>query len=203
MLYSSKFNLLFVHIPKTAGLSVRKRYEINPGPKLSTYKGYNYLVNSHHSRPEEIRRFHTDTWNKSRKFTVVRNPWDRFVSFFFHARKHGALRDPNVDFNFFVYHFFTDPAKVIGRKSVEGPIRFIEPCSYWLDSDIDYIVEFENIHTDLSRMDKELSIATKKLPHENRNKHRKYSSYYNASSVEIIREEYKEDISRFGYTFNE
>ena len=63
-------NALFIHIPKTAGLSIEENL-------LSRYYGRN--IKSHHLRlidtPSSIIQ---DNFT----FSFVRNPWDRLVSFY-------------------------------------------------------------------------------------------------------------------------
>ena len=65
---SSKYPLIFLHIPKCAGTSLCNMLQI---PKDSR---------GHGSYEELKRRINPEIWNNHKKFTVVRNPFDRIVS---------------------------------------------------------------------------------------------------------------------------
>ena len=65
-------NFVFIHINKTAGMSV--------GKALGLKK--QHLTAGEYKNSLGIRR-----WNKSFKFIIVRNPWDKVVSHYFHRVK--------------------------------------------------------------------------------------------------------------------
>jgi hypothetical protein len=72
--HKTKGRVLFIHIPKAAGSSIEKwlkdaGYELD---KINHWSGHN-----HQHAPREV----YETWgNFDYKFTIVRNPMDRFIS---------------------------------------------------------------------------------------------------------------------------
>lgn len=76
--------IMFCHIPKTAGFSLRTTLGQKLGaisPKVGLDSG-RFLISSHHlmsSRREDLGEW----FNKAFKFTIVRNPYERFISTFF------------------------------------------------------------------------------------------------------------------------
>lgn len=98
--------LIFFWIPKTAGSSIYKVLEKSGCQKLLFYKNYskfnnkgmvtfshvgvNYLLKKNILTPEY--------YNQSRKFCVVRNPWDRMVSLYFYTKM-----DQRMTFEEFVH----------------------------------------------------------------------------------------------------
>ena len=68
-----KPKILFVHIPRTGGSSIEKFFDFTP--KLDHYK-----KQTQHSTLQEYSE-HCDV-KKYFKFTVVRNPWDRLLSWY-------------------------------------------------------------------------------------------------------------------------
>ena len=65
-------NLIFVHIPKNAGTSIC-RY-------------FNYLA-TYHETIYDFKETFPDKYNSYKKFAIVRNPYDRMVSWYFHLKK--------------------------------------------------------------------------------------------------------------------
>lgn len=73
---SNKHKFIFVHIPKTAGVTISSI--LDDYCTLDEKKKHN--MNPHGQRNQISRYF---------KFCFVRNPWDRFLSCYFYFRKYG------------------------------------------------------------------------------------------------------------------
>ena len=98
MVYCEERKLLFVHIPKTGGTTIEREMDC-----VCSSKGYgvkagkamqHYTCNEYHKNVP----FTDDYW----KFSIVRNPYSRFISDFFYNKE-------RLRVNFFdVIIFFKD-----------------------------------------------------------------------------------------------
>lgn len=198
-LIDGKNNLIFIHVPKCAGTSVRKVFDFEPNKKINE----GFAVNSHHARPVEIKNIHINEWNKCKKFITVRHPLDRFVSAFFHFKRFQVLKENN--FSNFVKIFYTNPKEAFDMKVLEerrnfsNTLNFIDPISEWYDDEIDFVIRFETLDSDINKMCESLGIEKRKLPKTNSTKHAKYTEYYDKESEYLVRKNFKQDFERFGY----
>jgi len=78
--------ILFVHIPKTAGTSIRKTLADAGVPdrpmKRPQGKSHSPAQFSKHTSAEAYRRYYGDTYRKAHTFAVVRNPLEWLSSFY-------------------------------------------------------------------------------------------------------------------------
>ena len=201
--------VLFYRIPKNASTSIYNHLgkaniinqKINETEKLKI-KSNTYSF----SKPDECERLIIRTGLKNYfSFCVVRNPWDRAVSMFFHYKK---------DNSFFLKYFnislgldFCSFLKEI-KKNINNPLFETFKCQYlWTigKNPPKQILRFENLSKEFEKMIKDRGIicVNPNLPHENKTEHNHYSFYYNKTSKKIVSDLYKEDITRFGYSFEE
>jgi len=194
---------IFIHIPKCAGNSIdvfftgrHQRhccmldYEDQLGvAKLSTYF----------------------------KFTVVRNPWDRIVSYFSFVKKliqnenqpskEMLISEYGIDFTFddFVKNklnvLTVGGTKYVNKLKTANQIDWIKNSKNELD--IDYICKFENLQYDFNEVCDKIGIPQQQLPHKNKTHHKHYTEYYDDETREIVANRYAEDIEYFGYKFGE
>lgn len=186
---------IFIHVPKTAGTSIRR---------FLPFRGINY-----HSAPDgsndnktgaykmgaarRIKRGLEDVWDDYFKFAFVRNPWDRTVS----CWKKNALGHKSFS-SFLDAHPY--------RESNHNLIWHTLPqldhiCDAKGKLIVDYIGRFENLQEDLGVVCDKLGIARRKLPHLNKSKHKPYWEYYVDSQREFVYDLYKREIEYFGYEF--
>ena len=143
--------LIFIHIPKNAGTSVMKAMGVE-----------NILMDKF---IEEYKEHYSEYWNDYKKFTVVRDPIDRFISAYKFARmkesgwfsatgeegleKHTHYDLCNsTDINGYVDHLY---------KNQKDFNRWIMPQTFLLSDkedniEIDFFVRFENLYEDLSKI---------------------------------------------------
>ncbi|PYK86857.1 MAG: hypothetical protein DMF47_05045, partial [Verrucomicrobia bacterium] len=124
------------------------------------------------------------------KFTCVRNPWDRMVSYYF-RRTRDAKDWDRREFK-----------KMISKAlSVADYLRLDESKEDPFDN-VDYVMRFETLADDFRRVCAALNIPAKPLPKYNRSRREQYSRYYDDELRALIRERFALEIERFGYTFD-
>jgi hypothetical protein len=191
MLYDIENNkqLLFLHIPKTAGTSITAWLDLN-------FKRIHISSTADHPHLS-LSTLKEATTKSFISFTVIRNPWDRAVSAYFYFKS----RLGDVTFDEFVSNI-TDfsnriPDNMLLRNQTE-----------WIDSYIDHILKFENLENDFSVIQNYINNHDF-LPRENiRNQSNAlenlpYQKYYTNTTRKMIEDIYKRDILKFGYTFND
>lgn len=220
-----KYKAIFVHIPKTAGSSIKHYFRLSR-QHSQFFNGYNT-----HNSIHQIRKSHPDLYKSYKKFSIVRNPYDKMVSWFFYLKKRKAKKLKKVgselpkangsldfvEFNAWVKDFpsfqnaiarlFADTSLNISFSGYDfdgvGPKQytFKSTLSYMLKpqhtwlDDTVKIIKFENINKELSDF-----FETKiNLPISNKSIHNHYSTYYNRESLDIIYNKYEEDFKKFNY----
>jgi len=89
-------DFVFIHIPKTAGTSIRSGLEIGPSGNPVRI---NHCYGTGHAPA-----FHTKNslgkvlWDKCFTFTFVRNPWDRVLSWYYFSIKKDKVSRPALQF---------------------------------------------------------------------------------------------------------
>lgn len=164
--------MLFIHIPKTSGTSIRQGVPCN--------------FTKDHQRLRDLEKVDGPT------FSIIRNPYDRAVSMVSHCIKHKKI--DKQDFK----HWWTTTLPIKLHKDRE--VYFQEPMVNYLTIDgevkVDTLIEF----TEIEERIKELFGVT--LPHENAGKReRDYRWYYDDKMYEIITQLYQDDITTFNYKF--
>jgi len=178
---------IFIHINKTGGSSVEKALNI---------------PFEHKTALEKIGEIGRDSWDKKLTFTVVRNPWDKVVSHYYYRVKTNqtGLRDNPVEFKEWV-------KRTYGKKDsfyYDKPRMFMPQIEWITDENgkvlVDEIIHFENLGNEFNALLKKLGKNTT-LPHEKKSNRKNYHEYYDAETIEIVRDWFKKDIEIFGYQF--
>lgn len=190
--FNTRYQAIFIHIPKTAGSSVSKTLG-NDGSKhqmLKYYEAYD---------PKRFRSYY--------KFTFTRNPYDRLVSAY-----HYVLQIENdfdqvwattylngVDsFSDFV-HRLKNPVyrnQVFKHLVFKPQHQFVQDLNGQIA--IDFVGRFENLEEDFKIICERLKIANTLL-FSNRSKHDPYHNYYTPELAALVYSYYKEDFIKFGY----
>lgn len=204
-------NIHFMHINKTAGTSVTgwlsklgiKPAGLKPGNKSNSC---HEMVHEHKSN-----MFY---------FTIVRNPYDRLASHYFHWSQQGRQRKENwwtdnvTDLDKYI-SMLGEKRKssdmIIGDQMKRHQVEFIKPCHYWIRNshpdvkfkvfkteELSELVNFfefffkENYKLGHgTKLEVNKSTATKKL--------QSYKELYNKESIEIIQSLFKDDFKEFEY----
>jgi chondroitin 4-sulfotransferase 11 len=203
MVINDTYKFLFVHIQKTAGISIRESLKEIKDTKNFYYP--HYMINL---VEEDLSEYF--------KFCFVRNPWDRLVSWY------NMMQEKKIhnDFSEYIlknsntFSEFLDLTDIIMEKNDEGKLEGLDypksisfnQLDYITDSDgiinVDFIGRFENINEDFKKVMKILQIKDNVLPHLNKFEHKPYRDYYkNKKDVEKVALMYKKDIEYFNYEF--
>lgn len=192
--YADKFQCIFIHIPKTAGVSI----------SLSLFgKETNHVPYIEYEKANKAK------FNQYFKFSFVRNPWSRLISSYFFLKKGGlnALDSNWSNENLEKFNDFDSFVKAwITEENVNSWVHFKPQHTFICDTDfnnkMDFIGKMENIQSDYTYVAKKIGCSAT-LRSENRSKHNDYRSYYTPETQEIVAEVYKKDIELFDYSFEE
>jgi hypothetical protein len=193
---------LFVHIPKTAGNSVQSVLRNYSEDEIVALRGEQdgierfglrnptYKIRKHSTLAEYRAALGEQRFRGLYKFTCVRNPWDRMVSYYFTPTKRVEAWNRR------------EFKKVISKAlSVADYLRLDkgETDSF---GNVNHIMRFENLTDDFRIVCAALGIPPVALPQYNRSNREHYSKYYDDELRELVRERFAPEIERFGYTFD-
>jgi hypothetical protein len=218
LIHPKKF--IFVHVPRTGGetienyflaemgldqrmrpaLLVREKLEDEQGPPrlshltASQYTEYAYLSKS------EFKQYY--------KFSVVRNPWSRVVSFY-----HYLGYATKMSFDTFVLEQLDE---LFSTSKLDW---FVAPSSDFIYSSndellVDFVARFESYQHDFGLLTSRLKTTRVSLPIINSSSSTQsslspsyqpkpsYQSYYSVECRDKVALLYKRDVEIFGYSFN-
>jgi len=207
-----KHRFIFIHIPKNAGTSIE--FAFSESRDHNTIQYYEFLYNWHrflfkpkkwpHSARFIVRILRCSKksclplpyyYANYTKFSVVRNPYDRAVSWFRNVQRHefhqlqlGVSGD--IGFKEFL---LTAAGKGLGAPQ----------CDFIKDSygsiAIDEILRFEELETDFRKFAAKHSLKGLTLPHKLKADSVNYLDFYDDECVDIVNKIYSEDFQLFGY----
>lgn len=176
---------VFIHIPKTAGTSIREALLQSEHSFVWNWKHW-----MSHATIKEVKQHLGDEFDQYYKFAFVRNPWDIVLSKY-HRRQLKTIQP--------FEEWIQDP----GNKDAHT-FRQLN----WLRDDngdvrVDFIGRFETLEYDFETIIKHLNLCKVKLPHLNKGDHIQYNEApeYTDFAISYVAERAKEDIEYFGYTF--
>lgn len=216
MIISHGRRYIFVHIPKTGGTSLALALEaramkddilIGDTPKAKRRRGRLKDVKTtgrrwKHSTLQDVSGLITQAQMQEYfVFTLVRNPWDRLVSYY-HWLRAQSFEHPSVglaktlDFSGFLNHPQTQ-ASVLNNPY----------GSYVLDvpgQDVcNLFIRLENFRQDILPLESHLGFSLGALSVQNASDRRKdFRSYYTDADIDLTRDLCSKDINRFGYGFD-
>lgn len=213
MLVSDSRRVLFVHVPKTGGVSVENTFlPIWPEArtKIESLRGRHPTLENILAAEPQL----ADYWS----FGFVRNPWARMVSWYAmidswnrrrtnFANGIAGSRQPKrgnamwrraaeySDFEEFVLRGTDELPRVNAPQ-----ISFLRATGD-LQREVDFIGRTESFAADLRRVQLELGLEPVPAPHRNKSSHGRYQDYYSDAARKKVAEAFAEDIDRFEYTF--
>ena len=119
---------------------------------------------------------------------MIRNPYERLVSWWFYSNKVNKKNKSFIDF----------------LKSHPILQRNIECYQYFggkIDNSTGGLIRYENIQNDFNNFCECVGLPNRKLPRKNATKHKHYTEYYDDETRSIVAKKFKGDITRFSYEF--
>lgn len=194
---------IFVHVQKTGGNAVRMAL------------GADIFDPRKHFVARELRAVYGQaTWDACFKFSFVRNPWDRLVSWWsmIDNGRTATTRPPNPFFGYvlerarsfdeFLACCTDEVIDPDGRKHI-----FRNQIDYLVDESgriiVDYVGRYERLQEGFDEVCRRLGRASVELPRTNASRHAHYTEYYSPATAELVARRYAGDIAHFGYQFGE
>jgi len=201
---SHKHKFIFIHIPKTAGTTICSSWDGALLKKICRETG---TLGGTHKSALQLREMFPKEWDRYFKFTVVRNPFDRFVSKYFFKQL-----NPREDFDL----EWTD-------KEMEGLL----PQMYWITDRHDYflpvtqydrpdihfgnvivdcVCRYENLQNDLREVFDHLGldISDEVFPHFRQTRMvGTYQRYFTPEFRGLVTYIYREDLARLDYSWED
>jgi len=194
---NDELKCIFIHIPKTGGSSIntvlrghggiRLFGDVPKGERRNGMPGHYH----HYRWPEVKNHVDPDVWRNYFKFAVVRNPWDRVVSWFEYHKVTKSNTARKMSFDQWVRK---RPGPPMWRHVLERPD---------LDTvKVDSLIRYETYAEDLQRVWTHLGVQVDKMPHIKKTERKPYQEYYNEEQRHLIARHYEADIHLFGYKFD-
>jgi len=196
---------IFVHIQKTGGTAVRSAL------------GMEIYAERKHFLARDLRDVYGKAaWESSFKFSFVRNPWDRLVSWWsmIDNHRHAStaansgneftryVRQRAQSFEEFLTRCTDEIVETDGRKHI-----FRDQIDYLVDDKgkliVDFVGRFERLQEDFDQVTARLGVPSATLPRVNSSQHAAYTSYYTPAMAEEVGRRYARDILAFSYRFGD
>lgn len=159
----------------------------NLSRKKVRYKYYN------HMNAEELKNIlNTKIWNDYYIFCFERNPYEKALSAYLYHLKTYNLNQSNYSFDIFLDEH--DYYKNFHRYTINGKIA------------VDQVYDYKNINNSIDKLLKRIGIYTKEnIPHAKAHNIKRvhYSKYFDENKKNIVFNNCKLEIEKFGYNFEQ
>lgn len=205
MLYSAERKLIFVHVSRTGGTSL--------APLIKGHlSDIRHLLNQH-SSILEAQNLLGNEFEQFNSFAFVRNPWDRFVSWYAMIGKtlKGAnmCKDEIMDPSTLHWKQFDQFLNCWSKLeiNIDGVPR--KELSQWAQLTgrdgqllVDEVGRFESFMDDAKSIFSKFGLTFTSQPKINESPHHHYSVYYSNYGRELVESVFQDDIKNFDYSFS-
>ena len=208
-MFCEKFNILFIHIPKTGGTSIENYFgefdAVNDWGKNKCLKSDKHLTLQEYY---DYKILPYDVLDNAKKFTVVRNPldklwsnylyeWRNFIDWNFYLQK---VRVRDFSDNNYCYRYIQGHTLTMHTDGY----RHIIPQHMFVDDSVE-ILHTETLDTDFNNFLLNNNLPIKELTRENVTiplkdfEMERWSHNTDLKLINDIVEIYKDDFIKFGY----
>ena len=196
---SKEHKCIFIHVPKTGGTSIEKVFKT----KMPSSCKHLTMSDYENELKTEIEKYFI--------FSVIRNPWDRLVSYWKHrqGKPHAPIDGKINEFGKWLKFISSLDLNNLNGVTVRGNIHDFKTgldlqfkCLVNNKNEINAnLIRFENLQQDFNTICDKIGIPRQQLPHRLKTKHKHYTEYYDEETKQIVAEKYAKDIEYFGYQF--
>lgn len=217
---STQKKFLFIHVPKTGGNSVQnilKKYsedkivtiaDHQDGKERFEVRNKKYATLIKHSSLHDYKKsLPPELYAQLFKFSIIRNPWDMMVSFYFSPNRKITV------WNRREFKTLVRRAKPIAEYlTIPSMPKKINACLNWnilpepkkdLISEIDFLIRFEYLNEDFKSACQLINIPFEPLPHRNKSLKKHYSYYYDEELKKMVAEKFWQEIEFGKYHFEQ
>lgn len=213
MLVSERHKFIFVHVQKTAGISIETVL-------LEHFPDLKRLSGRHGHATTGMAELRQATWDDYFSFAFVRNPWDRLVSWYsmieratealsqqekesaapFKSDLWNYAQQNSHDFESFL-HNCTAVIFDLGcyKSFAYNQLDYLQAASGAMA--VDFVGKFETLEADFQQICERIGLEKVQLPKLNKSKHAHYSQSYTKETRALVAERFARDIESFDYCF--
>jgi hypothetical protein len=197
-------NLIFVHIYRTGGSTIRRLLGLRFGQAE---------IHAKHCLGAHARAHFCETlgqpevWDRAFKFTMVRNPFSWLVSTYNYVLAHEAHTERPIALKGFG-HYLRWVAEVgLKQEHPLGANCHARLFDFIHDADgnllVDFVGRFEQYERDVRFICNRAGLPGETIPKTNASRYQKtdYREYYAPEDVELVKRVWAKDLGHFGYRF--
>ena len=208
---SERCNFLFIHIPKSGGNSIQNvlRYysedEIllsaphHDGVERFEVRSRRYPFRKHSTLADYQKALPSDVYDRLFKFAVLRNPWERMVSWYFSPGRGVA----NWDKSEFKKLILRTPTAVSYIKVDNVPSQASASSRENQVHNLERLIDFTDLEKGFFEVCDIVGIPRIKLPIRNKSHRKHYTHYYDSELIKIVNERFQQDVELGNFKFGE
>lgn len=215
MLISHKHKFVTIDIPKTGTRSFRE--SLSPCNIIDVHGVANEQAQfyQHDKAPRIKRQFSKEgwSWDDYYKFTIVRNPWSRYFSFYKYFKTYAdkyKRRDPSINWGpaeinqgKYCEQLFdsSDDQKVLHDIIINHDAQHLYYCEPNGSLMVDHVAEFNDIHDEYKKFCQHVSVHAPPLAHGNKSvSSLNMSDVYNQHLIDMVTTKEAHVIKLKGYS---
>ena len=216
MLISHKYKFITIDIPKTGSRSLRESLLPLSVIDIHGESKVDAQFYQHDGAIRAKKQFAKNNWNWNEyyKFTIVRNPWQRYFSFFKYFKSYGEKymrRDESINWREPEINQGKHCVELFKNKDNQTVLKTIilnnnSQDSYYYDERgeiiVNHIAEFENLSNEFVFLCDQVGIDAPILQHGNKSKDSfNMHDIYNQELIDLVAQKEKGVIELKGYEY--